>query len=443
MKKTNKISSLLLGATLLLTIACDNDLDQLPDNIITTENVPTFGEVLNAGYFYHRNMVSPMGVISDFRSDNALMDEEPFPAFDRFTGVELNVHEIQFFQPLYADGYQAIVSANIVIENVSGNASAQQIGEARFIRALAYFKLVQVFGDVPINLLATVDTSDASSFVRQPVADVYNNVIIPDLLAAIPALDNSAIPARASWLAAQALLGKVYVHTGDFVSAETRLATVVNSAAVAGVSLEANFADIFDEVNELGSELIFVSQVDSSVPDEYPGSEFFEWYSGGDSKSDMPLDPDLIAAFDTSEANGGGTDLRKTVTIDEVGMTSPKYNNSTANNQDWIEIRLADVMLLYAEALNENGSTSAALSALNTVRARAGLTALTTITSQAIQDERRLELAFEGKRWYDLVRTGTVDAEMGQTIDSNLHLFPIPTSEVFTTNGVTTQNPGY
>ena len=110
-------------------------------------------------------------------------------------------------------------------------------------------------------------------------------------------------------------------------------------------------------------------------------------------------------------------------------------------------MRLADAILLYAESLNETGDTSAALVELNKIRTRAGLSNSTATTQaevrQAIQDERRLELAFEGQRWFDLVRTGTVEAELGQTVDSRYFLFPIPISEILATDGVITQNPGY
>ena len=135
------------------------------------------------------------------------------------------------------------------------------------------------------------------------------------------------------------------------------------------------------------------------------------------------------------------------MTIDVDIMASPKFFQEGGPDHDWIEMRLADVILLYAEALNENGNTSGALTELNKIRTRAGLPNSTAITQaevrQAIQDERRLEFAFEGQRWFDLVRTGTVDAEMGEAISSDYYLFPIPISEVLASGGVITQNPGY
>jgi len=160
----------------------------------------------------------------------------------------------------------------------------------------------------------------------------------------------------------------------------------------------------------------------------------------------------LTAAFDAVAGDvidAGVGDLRRALTIDEGVSAGVKYTGGL--EQDWIELRLSDVILMYAEALNETGSSAAdVLGLLDNIRTRAGLNALDPITintpalvRQAIADERRLELAFEGHRWFDLVRTGTVDAEMGQTISSDYHLFPIPNSEVLASGGVITQNPGY
>ncbi len=443
MKKAYKI----LLASFLLIMACDNDLDQVPPNVASSDSLTDFDGVVNAAYYYQLGAVTPMAVMGDFRADNALMDEEPFPEFDRF-GADLTVMEDQFFGPFYTALYKSILSSNNVIEN---STDATDIGEAKFLRALSYFKLVLVFGDVPVNLVANPNTTDLSIFERQPVAEVYDNVIIPDLMDAIAALDNSAIVSgRASQIAAQGLLGKVYVHRGDFANAEPLLASVVNGAASAGISLVGNFADIF--VTDLNAEVIFVTQISSSIVDEYGFSEFWSWSGGLDTKSLMPLDPDLIAAFDAvaNDTLDGG-DVRRAVTVNDTLMASPKFPQTGGEDLDWIEMRLADAILLYAETLNENGATpSEVLALLDPIRTRAGLVPLDpavlntqALVRQAIRDERRLELAFEGHRWFDLVRTGTAEAELGLTIDSNYLLFPVPISEILATDGVITQNPGY
>ncbi|MEM8525575.1 MAG: RagB/SusD family nutrient uptake outer membrane protein [Bacteroidota bacterium] len=429
---------ILLVAALFIT-ACDNDLEQFPPNIASSNSLTDFSGVLNATYFYQHGSATPMAVIGDFRADNAFMFEAPYTDFDEFN-ANLTSMEDQFFGPFYTALYRSILSANNVIEN---SESAREVGEAKFLRALSYFKLVRVFGDVTINLSAQPSTTDQSILARRPASEVYNTVIIPDLNDAISALNNSELSdGRATQIAAQALLGKVYVQLGDFGKAESPLAAVVSGAAGAGISLQENFADIFGVDNDLNSEIIFATQISSSVSDEYGFSEFWSWSGGLDTKSLEPLDTDLIAAFDASPG-----DLRRAVTIDEDVMASPKFPQTGGPDHDWIELRLGDIILLYAEALNENGNTSAALTELNKIRSRAGLEDSMASgqgdVRAAIQDERRLELAFEGQRWFDLVRTNTVDAEMGETVNSNYHLFPIPVSEVLSSFGVITQNEGY
>lgn len=430
--------------SLLFLTACETDLDQIPENIATADSLEDFTGVLNAAYYYQLGSVTPMAVMGDFRADNALMEEEPYPAFDRFS-AELTVMEDQFFGPFYTALYRSILSSNNVIEN---STDVDLVGQAKFLRALSYFKLVQVFGDVTV-ILTTVDIGDIPSydFSRQPALEVYNNVIIPDLQDAITTLDNSGLDeGRATKIAAQSLLGKVYVHMGNFGSAESFLAAAINGAGGAGISLQANYADIFGESNDLNSEIIFATQRSGSVVDEYGFSEFWEWFFGLDTKALEPLDTDLIAAFDESPG-----DLRREVNIDEVALISPKYPQTGGSDHDWIELRLADVILLYAETLNEVGVDAATvLDLLDPIRERAGLAPLNenvlnsqALVREAIQDERRLELAFEGQRWFDLVRTETVDTEMGETVNPNYYLFPIPISEILASDGVITQNPGY
>lgn len=426
---------IVLVSFLMITTSCE-ELDQFPPNIASSNSLTDYAGVLNAAYFYQHASGTPLAVMGDFRADNALMLESPYTDFDEFN-ANLTSMEDQFFGPFYSALYKSILSANNVIAN---STSATEVGEAKFLRGLSYFKLVKVFGDVSVNLSATPSTSD--DLTRQPAANVYNNVIIPDLQDAMAALDAAIVDGRASKYAAQGMLGKVYMQMGDYSNAATHLAAVVNGAGAAGIELQADFSTVFGEAYDLNSEIIFATQMSSSIPDEYGFSEFWSWSGGLDTKSLEPLDQDLVDAFDASPG-----DLRRAVTIDTSIMASPKFPQSNGDDHDWIELRLADVILLYAEALNETGSTAAALTELNKVRTRAGLANSTASSQgdvrQAIQDERRLELAYEGQRWFDLVRTGTVDAEMGTTVDSKYHVFPIPVSEVLSSFGVITQNDGY
>ncbi|EAQ43022.1 RagB/SusD family nutrient uptake outer membrane protein [Polaribacter sp. MED152] len=435
----------ILLAALFIATACDSDLDQAPPNLASADSLTDFSGVLNAAYYYQLGSVTPLAVMGEFRSDNAVMDEAPYTEFDAFT-ANLTTMEDQFFGPLYTAMYKSILSANNVIEN---SEDATEIAEAKFLRALSYYKLVKSFGAVTVNLEASPSLTDTSILARVPAMDVYSNVVVPDLNDAISGLSTTITNGRASRYAAQALLGKVYAAMGNYASAATNLGAVVNGASGAGIALEANFSDIFGFENEGNSEIIYATQISSSIVDEYGfGSDFWNWFVGDDSKADFPVDSDLVAAFDASDATGA-TDLRRAVTLDAAGTTAIKFPKDGGNGgeHDWIEIRLGDVILLYAEALNENGDPTGAATQLNKIRNRAGL-ANTTASTQAelrtaILNERRLELAFEGHRWDDLVRTNTVDAEMGTTVNSNYYLFPIPISEILATGGVITQNAGY
>ncbi|MFD0990793.1 RagB/SusD family nutrient uptake outer membrane protein [Mariniflexile jejuense] len=440
-------------ASMLLVTACDNDLDQTPPKELESSALTNYTPVLYAAYHYQTGAATPLVVMGDFRADNMLMREEPYPAFDRYNrdlaGGDLVE---QFFRPLYSNLYKAILSANNVIDN---STKPTEVAEAKFLRALSYFKLVMVFGDVPVNLSPTPNVSDLSILARKSKAEIYDNIIIPDFIAARDGLDNSLkASGRASRIAAQAFLGKVYMHRGNYPLAVTELGAVVSGAATAGVTLETSFANV---VKDASKEILFATKFSSSISDVYGFTEFEAWFRGADTKSPTPLDPRLTAAFDANASSAiisGGVDLRKALTIDVVNKKGIKFGTSLNLEQDFIELRLSDVILMNAEALNEtsnaNGTQSATiLAGLNAIRTRAGLTSLVgTATTQAavrtaIAKERRVELALEGHRWFDLVRTSTVDAEMGLTVNSNYHIFPIPNSEITATNGVITQNPGY
>ncbi len=440
-------------AVMLLITAC-TDLDQSPPNFASSDSLTDFAPVLNAAYGYHFDAVGPTAIFGDFRADNAFFDETPFTDFDEFgTNSLTSSMTNDFFRPFYSALYKSILSANAVIEN---SAKPTEVGEAKFVRALAYFKLVQVFGDVTVNLSASPDFTDGASLVRQPKAQVYSDVIVPDLQDAMGALESSSAAAaggRATRNAAQALLGKVYLSMGEYALAASELKSVMDGADAAGIALQENFGDVFGAENDLNPEIIFATQMSSTVQiSSFGGETFVNWYVGANTKADpldgAPIDQDLIDAFAASSG-----DLRTALTLDSTTV-STKYDEATGNDQDWIEVRLADVILLRAEAMNENGSSADdVLALLDPIRTRAGLASLvgTAATQsevrQAILNERRLELACEGQRWFDLVRAdaaqpGILSAEMGQTISSDYHVFPIPNTEVTSFDEIE-QNPGY
>ena len=439
-----KIKYIGFGLIAILAItACDNDLDQTPPLQVESSTLTDYANVLNAAYHYQTGTCTPLAIMGDFRADNMLMEEEPYPAFDRYNSDLAGGDLVeQFFRPFYSNLYKSILSANSVIEN---SMDVNQVAEAKFIRALSYFKLVKVFGDVSVILTPQPDEDIAGvDLTRQPAADVYANIIIPDLQDAIADLTNSVDSGRASVLAAQGILGKVYMYLGNYASAESQFAAVIAGAPGESVVLESDFANV---VTDGSSEVIFATQVSSSIPDEYGFTEFPEWFAGDDTKAPLPLDSDLTAAFDAA-----GDIVRKDLSIDTANSVGRKYSGGL--EQDWIELRLSDVILLYAEAQNENsnsggGQSASILALLDDIRTRAGLSSLSGTAStqadvrQAIANERRLELAMEGERWFDLVRTGTVDSEMGESVNPNYYIFPIPNSEILASGGAITQNAGY
>ncbi len=435
---------------MLLFTACTTDLDQVPPNLGDAESITDYQPVLFAAYNYQNEAAAPMAIFGDFRSDNALFDEE-FLEFDNFSVPSplAAVASDAFIQPFYAALYSSILSANNVIIN---STNPTEVAEARFLRGLSYFKLVQVFGDVSVNLInPNVEELAAADISRQPINDVYTNVIIPDLEAARDGLAVSTAAAsngRATKYAAQGLLGKVYAAMGNYTAAEIELEAVVSGTGAASIIQNTSFADVFS--SDLNDEILFATQMSSSIT--YSNTIFADWYAGQNTKADEggPISPDLVEAF----ANSPG-DLRADLTVDENdgNPISVKYSALGATEHDWIELRIADVVLLYAEALNENSKTTEAITELNRIRTRAGLPGTSATTQdevrQAILDERRLELACEGHRWFDLVRAdaaepGILNAEMniGTTISSDYYVFPIPNTEVSSFDEIE-QNPGY
>lgn len=336
------------------------------------------------------------------------------------------------------------------------------IGEAQFLRALNYFFLVRYFGDVPLQ--------HVNLEVRAPKAEVYD-FIIQDLKNAEASLPvKSGYPAedlgRATKGAAQALLAKVYLQRENWSEALNYANKVIDSGEY---SLEPNYENIWREAFENGVESIFEIQArGESVAhgiQQYSTTQGARGPSGWGWGFNSPTQ-DLVDAFDSEQDS-----IRKNATIIFAGETlfdgrevspnveNPRYNEkaySSANagagdsDKNMRLLRYAEVLLIKAEAANELNDTATALDALNEVRARVELNPVLTTNQaelrEAIWKERRLELAFEHDRWFDLLRTGRAGEVMrahGKNfIDGKHELFPIPENQLIQTPDMR-QNPGY
>jgi len=375
--------------------------------------------------------------------------------------------------------YGTIGKANVVINNVDScpdPALTQERkneirGEACFIRAYHYFQAVQLWGDVPLQL-KEFKTFSAALLPevypilfpkRAPMAEVYAQ-IISDLETALAYVKTTAINKTIITRGAvNALLAKVYAthEPHDW----SKVLGYCNDVINGGYSLLPNYDQLWDGQHENSSEAIFEINYEGTNSSGNWGASMFigmDW-----KKFNIPSN-DLVVAFDAE-----GDKVRKAASIiwlDVTGKWSDpnwpqnvypfiyKYrNNIWPSPQNYIFIRLADILLLKAEALNETGDVNGAAALVNQVRNRVGLGQTPASTQAdmrlAIEKERRLELAFEGHRWYDLKRTGRAievtnattgpaGGLLGYSIGINQLLWPVPQSEI-DKNQQLTQNPGY
>lgn len=354
-------------------------------------------------------------------------------------------------QSKYVTDYAIIARANQVLApidavNFDVTAKNNVKGQAYFLRAFAYFDLVQYFGSIPLHL-TPVSTLSETALPLSSVADVYAQIIADAQKAAtlLPAKATQT-PGRVTSGSAYALLGNVYVVQKKWAEAETALKNVT------GYALMSNYADVFDPAQKNNKESVFEIQYKQGT--EGFASNFFYTFlvrpisaaeitaitgiaenSLGIEGYNIPT-PDIIAAYESG-------DIRQTASIGYVtasGVSYPyikKYAHphmlTNNTDDDWPVYRYAEVLLFLAEAANEQNKTADALSYLNQVRSRAGL-ANSTAASQsdirnAIIRERRVELAFENKRWLDLVRTGTAQAVMtayGAKVKANPQAYYFP-----------------
>lgn len=387
---------------------------------------------------------------------------------DEFTTTTTNVNVQRDWGYLY----EGISRANAVLDNVgdikspdlSDERKQEILGEASFLRATHYFQLVNLYGEVPL-VLEKVNTTDPAIIyqARSTVQDVYN-AIITDLEFA---LENAPVgtdqPQRVSKGAAEAMLAKVYAYlpNPDWSMVDEYASRVISGGSY---SLLPSFDHLWDGQHENSAEAIFEIQYIGGTNEANWGPQLWLPPSiTGDSwrKFNTPSN-DLLQAYDDA-----GDQVRKQSSIiiqnslpwqdgnfPDGNIPFP-YKQRAANGwsspNNVILIRLAHIILLQAEAKAELIQLDASKALVNQVRRRVNLPA-TTASSQlellkAIMLERRLELAFEGHRWYDLKRSGkaleVMDAlDKGYQITESKLLFPIPQSEL-DRNPSLTQNSGY
>jgi hypothetical protein len=358
----------------------------------------------------------------------------------------------------YRSFYNVIFRANLVLANLeaAGTSAARFEAEAKFVRAYAYFNLVRLYGDIPLITSLTGPADTDAAYTRVASGDIYD-LIQSDLNTAIAGLDNS-YTTRASKAGAQALLAKVELTRGNYAEARSLLENVVSTG---NYSLESNFHDVFyDEDN---SETIFAIGYETGGIDSQNFSA--EWLNAvGRTSGVNYVTADVRAAFDTYGGNRTAVSFRQDesqVTEYQVakyfpnGELGPQYvADPTKAGNDWIVIRYADVLLMHVESILAGGNATtdgAALASFQAVRNRAGLTdAVTEITKEMLLNERRVELAFENHRLFDLMRMGVAQevlsafsATNGYGFASTDLLLPIQQVEIGLSKGALSQNPGY
>lgn len=394
-------------------------------------------DVLQDGRLYG----SRFEIVLEVRSDNGQFNDPASNngvnfSIDNFTELPDN----SAIEGPYIALYQGISRANAILDRIDQvdidvDFANRIKGETQFLRGLFYFHLVRLYGDVPL-VDREIAPDESGDFDRVPVSEIYE-FIEADLTAAGPVLPLSygtSDKGRATQGAANGLLAKVYLTQGKFGLAKVELEKVINSNVY---SLLPSVASVFSKDNELNEEIIFAVRYEKGAAGEHNSLSF-------DYTQNATIDDDLVNAYEPLDER---LPLVQYVTVSGSRRVPQKYFDVLDPDErnaglDIIVLRYADILLMYAEVLNEEGyvasDDSPAFQALNAVRERAGDDLVLHTTAElnnqvtfreAVLKERRLELALEFHRWYDLKRTGTAIstfAALGVTIQTCHLIYPIP-----------------
>jgi starch-binding outer membrane protein, SusD/RagB family len=482
----NIINIIVLASLSLMSSCGKSFIEKNPVSSVTTDVLyktdKDFQDAVIGGYQALRNQYANMWQFGDLRGDDAFIQVSNQPSSTNVDVFSINSSDA-LLNNTWANYYIVINRVNNVLTRIENpelgviKNKDRYVGEAKFVRALAYFDLVRIFGDV--QMITNVPTiEEVRATPRTPVATVYSEVIIKDLLDAankLPLAYTGSEVGRATRGAAKAILGKVYLTIKDYPKAEAVLQEL--TAAPYNYALLQNFNDLFDYTkNEHHSEYIFDIEYEEGLGglgsiftnNFMPNvTQLLNYYGikGGFNESLSPT-MQFVNAWQS-------TDKRKDITVQCCGSWKnpttgavTTFNSTTSQSYtmkyitpvqtggdsraNWKVVRYADVLLMLAEAMNENGKTPEAHNPLNMVRVRAGLSPLSNLTQAQLRDsiaqERRFELAFEGHRWFDLVRTGKALSALAPVgMKDYMTVFPVPLSQVKVMNNLTLfpQNPGY
>lgn len=514
----NKITAIITGVILLVLTGCKKQLEEKPFSSLSQSSVFGSEDGLKKAtlgiYESASNGDWPSRLFTWILSEVG----QRYTAFGQ-TGPHFTDPYLKFnINPSdgnhagqWTEFYKVISKANIVIDNAAKAVSDETvangyIGEAKFLRAYAYFMLVRWFGDVPIvdHAITSISQSDLIFGERKPVEEVYD-LIVSDLEFAEANLTDKwdgANMGRVNKGVAKAMLGKVYLtmagkplsKTEYFQKAVDKLSEVVGAnEATYGFALLDNFSDVFSLDNERNPELLlsfshYTSSTNSGGsilpfflgPNGMSGESqdcltytyaFYQLYEPNDMRRDFTLPTRYVDTrngdsiiFDPQYPGYWDKTQHKSYSIQRSGIAWGKYGREGwpgvpwGYNCDQIHMRFSDVLLLLAEALNETNHPGEALLHLNRVRKRAGASELNIASvadlRQAIRKERLLELVGEYTTVFDIRRWGTLQEEMNamspdqvfnkdlSTYDPKFELYPIPQREI-DANPSLTQNPGY
>ncbi|MEY8722964.1 RagB/SusD family nutrient uptake outer membrane protein [Bacteroides stercorirosoris] len=445
--------------------SCEAFLDLSPDSqpnandFYKTES--DFNGAVIACYQTLRSYPTMVLDVLEYRSDNMFMPS--------FTSGSQDKYEINHFQDnktnsliadIWKNSYSAISRCNVMVDRIQGaginaDKKIQFESEARFIRAFHYFNLVRLFGKVPLVIHEITD-EEALKTPREDINNVYEQ-IITDLNFALqlPGSYDDSDLGRVTAKAAEALLAKVYLTNGKYAEAKVSLGNIITNGKY---DLLTDIKDVFDVNNEMNKEILFAVKYSKSLIDGGHGM----WLS----LSDVTLAHFSSVLKEAYNANDKRAELIQYKKSGSTYLPVKFYDTQDAStNQvgnDFIILRYSDVLLMYAEVLNELNfntditSKESGFYYLNKVRNRAGLPALSSVEvpsqeefKKAILRERYLEFPLEGNRWFDLVRTGTVKETIKSAYDIDVPdfrlIFPIPSAEVEKVNNpdILPQNPEY